>query len=208
MAYFDGTERALLCSLLREVGPEAPVVPEGWRTRHLAAHLYIRDHDKVAGMGAVVPGAWARYGERRLQQWAASDYETLVSGVENGPTGLFRTPWFRRVPNLNEYFVHHEDVRRANGLGPRDLGPGMDDALWSNARTGGRLLTRRVRGATVELHDTRQERRAVLRTGGPVATLHGTPGELLLHLFGRRDVAEVDVDGPGSDALLRAPLGM
>jgi hypothetical protein len=28
--------------------------------------------------------------------------------------------------NLNEYFVHHEDVRRANGLGPRVDGPRVD----------------------------------------------------------------------------------
>jgi hypothetical protein len=34
--------------------------------------------------------------------------------------------------NLNEFFVHHEDVRRANGCGPRTNSPAMDAALWRN----------------------------------------------------------------------------
>jgi hypothetical protein len=35
----------------------------------------------------------------------------------------------REMANLNEFFVHHEDVRRANGLGVRSLGPAMDAGL-------------------------------------------------------------------------------
>jgi hypothetical protein len=53
------------------------------------------------------------------------------------PPGLFRIGWVRSLTNLNEYFVHHEDVRRANGLGPRDdLTPASDAALWRNVRRG------------------------------------------------------------------------
>ena len=32
----------------------------------------------------------------------------------------------REVGNLNEFFVHHEDVRRANGFGPRTNPPAED----------------------------------------------------------------------------------
>ena len=31
---------------------------------------------------------------------------------------MFRLGLVRRVAYLNEFFVHHEDVRRANGFGP------------------------------------------------------------------------------------------
>lgn len=205
---FDGDERSLLCDLLLELGPEAATVPEGWLTRDLAAHLYMREHDLVAGLGVVIPGAWARYGERHRRELAATSYDDLVAGIRSGPTGLFRLPWLRRVPNLNEYFVHHEDVRRANGGAPRRLTQDMDDALWSNAVGGGRLLTRRVRGASVELHDTTRGRRAVIHKGAHPVVISGTPGELLLYLFGRRTVAAVEITGPGARPLQDSAVGM
>jgi len=40
--------------------------------------------------------------------------------------------WVRRLPSLDEFFVHHEDVRRANGRGPRTNEHAMDEALWRN----------------------------------------------------------------------------
>ena len=57
--------------------------------------------------------------------------------------GIFRVGWIHSLANLNEFFVHHEDVRRANRLGPRSLTPAMDAALWRNVRRGSRYLCRR-----------------------------------------------------------------
>ena len=62
----------------------------------------------------------------------------------------------RRFPNLNEFFVHHEDVRRANGRGPRTNSPAMDAALWRNVSRatstglGGRNLEMRDRGLAID----------------------------------------------------------
>jgi uncharacterized protein (TIGR03083 family) len=36
-------ERAALCDLFDEVGPDAPTLCAGWTTRDLAAHLVIRE---------------------------------------------------------------------------------------------------------------------------------------------------------------------
>ena len=33
-----------------------------------------------------------------------------------------RTGWVRRLPSLNEFFVHHEGVRRANDVVPEPSG--------------------------------------------------------------------------------------
>ena len=61
------------------------------------------------------------------------------------PPGLFRIRWVRSFPSLNEFFVHHEDVRRANGLGPRNtLTPALEAALWRNVCRGSRYLSRRL----------------------------------------------------------------
>ena len=59
----------------------------------------------------------------------SKDFGWLVARIRSGPPiGFFRIGWVRSFPNLNEFFVHHEDVRRANGLGPRTLTPAMDAA--------------------------------------------------------------------------------
>jgi uncharacterized protein (TIGR03085 family) len=108
----------------------------------------------------------------------------------------------RRVPNLNELFVHHEDVRRANGGRRRDLEPAMDDALWSNVTGGASYLARRLRGPGLELRNASTDQTMTARRGDPVVRVTGEPGEVLLYLFGRREIAEVEVDGP------RAALGL
>ena len=48
------------------------------------------------------------------------------------------------------------------------------------------------------------------RRGEPTARIAGSPGELLLYLFGRQDVAQVEVSGPASavEAVRRARFGM
>ena len=56
------------------------------------------------------------------------------------PIGFFRIGWVGALANLNEFFVHHEDVRRANRQGIRSLTPAMDAALWRNVRRGSHYL--------------------------------------------------------------------
>jgi hypothetical protein len=56
---FDAAERAPLCDLLDELGPQAPTLLDRWTTRDLAAHLVLREHDLLPAPGLVVPGAWA-----------------------------------------------------------------------------------------------------------------------------------------------------
>ena len=211
-APLDAQERAALCQLLDELGPAAPTLIEGWTAHDLAAHLVLREHDPIAAPCLVLPGPFARFAERRRAALAAGhDDAWLVERVRSGPPrGFFRLGWVRSFANLNEYFVHHEDLRRANGLGPRHLSPALDDALWRNLRRGGRFLGRRVRGAGLEAERSPSSEVATLRTGQPTARLRGEPGELLLYLFGRQQVAEAELSGPADAvaAVQRAHLGM
>ena len=50
-------ERASLCDLLAEVGPDAPTLCEGWTTALLAAHLVVRERRPDGGPGRGVGGA-------------------------------------------------------------------------------------------------------------------------------------------------------
>src|SRR6476469_412039 len=107
----DAIERERLCDLMNELGPEAPTLLAPWTTHDLAAHLFVRENDYRAAPGLVVPGAWGRFAERRREDLAHTDYLTLLTTIRSGPRGFFDIGWVRRGPNLNEFYVHHEDVR-------------------------------------------------------------------------------------------------
>lgn len=208
---FDDDERAQLCDLLDEVGPQAPTLLGPWTTRDLAAHLVLREHDPLAGPGLVIPGAWGRFAERRRQALAMKDFSWLVGAVRSGPPpGFFRIGWVRRVPNLNEFYVHHEDVRRANARDPRTVEQAMDEALWRNVSRAAWFLARRLRGAGLEIQWAACSQVTHARSGRPIARITGSPGELMLYLFGRQDAAQVEVDGPAAavEAVRGARFGM
>lgn len=199
-------ERSRLCDLLLDVGPDAPTLCEGWATRDLAAHLVVREGEPLAAIGVLLPAAAGLTG-RVQQRVAARPYEDLVARIRSGPPLLspFRLPGVAEAANLAEYYVHHEDVRRPAGGGPRRDTPELDDPLWSRLRLMGRVLTRRVRGLAV--HVLRRDGDELVARGGPgpVVTVAGTPRELTIYLFGRGEAAEVELTGdPVAVAALRA----
>ena len=116
----DTQERLELCDLLAELGPAVPTLLDGWTATDLAAHIVLRERDLVAGPCIVLPGPFQRFAERRRVRLAESkDFAWLVARIRSGPPiGFFRIGWVA-PSELNEFFVHHEDVRRANGTGPR-----------------------------------------------------------------------------------------
>ena len=208
---FDAIEREQLCDLFDELGPHAPTLLEPWTTHDLAAHLALREHDNVAAPGLVVPGAWGRFAERRRVALKERAFTDLVATIRSGPPpGFFRIGLVRQVANLNEFFVHQEDVRRANGLGPRTNPPAEDVALFRNVTRARWFLARRLRGAGLQLEWAGTDKVVRARRGHPVARVRGLPGELLLFLFGRRDAADVEISGPpiAIEALRRTSFGM
>jgi len=208
---FDAVERAQLCDLLGELGPDAPTLLAPWTARDIAAHLILRERDPMAGPGLVLPGAWHRLAARRQEALARRDFTWLTATLRSGPPpGFFRIGWVRQLASLNEFFVHHEDVRRANGRRARTNEQAMDEALWRNVSSGAWLLARRLRGAGLELVWAGTARTVRARRGEPAASITGPPGELLLYLFGRQGTAQVQVSGPAAavEAVRRARFGM
>lgn len=205
----DARERRELCDLFEDLGPDAPTLCEGWATLDLAAHLVVRERDLRAAPGILLGGPFQRLLEEGTERALARGYADLVERVRNGPPlGPFAVPGLRTLINLNEYAVHHEDVRRANGLGPRTDRPDLQDALWKVLKGMARLQLRKVRGARVVLARPSGEQIAVGR--GPEVTVTGDPMELSLHLVGRREAAQVTVSGHPSakDALAAANLSL
>ena len=208
----DTQERLALCDLFDALGPSADTLIDGWTTHDLAAHLVLREHDLGAGPCLVLPGPFQRFAEERRARLAQRhDFSWLVAGIRSGPPiGFFRIGWVRAMANLNEFFVHHEDVRRANKQGPRRLTPAMDAAIWRNVRRGSRYLSRRHRGCGLEIEWAGTNERVTVHPGEPMARLTGLPGELLLYVFGRQAAARVEMSGPPEAvaALRRTHFGM
>ena len=207
---FDAIEREQLCDLLDELGPQAPTILRPWTTHDIAAQLVLREHDFLAAPGLVAHGAWGRFAERRRLAWKTTAFTDLVATLRSGPPpGPFRIRWVRRVPNLNEFFVYHEDVRRANGYGPRVLPPAEDTALFRNVGCAPWYPSRRLRGVGLELVWAGTGKVITARRGLPAVRVEGRPGELLLFLFGR-DAADVEIAGPPEaiEVLKRTRFGM
>jgi uncharacterized protein (TIGR03085 family) len=209
--FFDAAERARLSDLFDELGPGAPTLLASWTARDIAAHLVLRERDALAGPGLVLPGAWGRLAERRQRALALRDFAWLSATFRSGPPpGFFRIGWVRRIPSLNEFFVHHEDVRRADGRGPRTNEYAMDEALWRNVARARWFLARRLHGAGLELQWAGTAQTVRARRGEPTARIAGPPGELLLYLFGRQSAAHVEVSGTDAaiEAVRHARFGM
>jgi uncharacterized protein (TIGR03085 family) len=206
----DAIERDHLCDLFLELGPDAPTLCEGWTALDLAAHLVVREHDPRAGF-AILGGERFSGLERRLLDGAEKrGFDALVARLRGGPPLVpWRLPGLRTPMNLNEWFVHHEDVRRANGMEPRTGVTDLETALWHQLRTGGWLMARGLKGAGLELEAPGFGAR-IVRNRQPVAQLRGSPQELMLYLNGRRSAARVELRGdqPALDALAAARFGI
>jgi uncharacterized protein (TIGR03085 family) len=204
------TERAALCETFLRTGPSAPTLCEGWDTSDLAAHLVLRESRPDAQVGVYLPPL-AGHTATVQQQLAAQPWEQLVAQVRNGPPLWNPMRWavLDEATNTAEFFVHHEDVRRAQpDWEPRILHPDLEAALWRVCGLTGRLSMRRA-GVGVELVAPGLGRTTVKR-GHPSVRVEGPPAELLLFCFGRQEVAQVSLDGPNEaiETLQRAPSGI
>ncbi|HEX8627313.1 MAG TPA: TIGR03085 family metal-binding protein [Catenuloplanes sp.] len=209
MTGYARLERQLLGDLLLEVGPDAPTLCEGWTTRDLAVHLVVRERRPDAAAGLLVPQL-RQHGERVRAALAARPYPQVVEQVLRPPWwSPTSNPLMDAAANSLEFFIHHEDVRRAAaGWQPRQLPKEQQAALWSRVRGIARLALRRFPG-TVVLQAPGYGETSVGTGAGPVRLI-GAPGELVLFLSGRQRAARVQLDGPAelTDRLRKARLGL
>lgn len=199
-------ERAALVATMRSVGPDAPTLCEGWTTRDLAAHLVVRERRLDAAPGILVPGLAAYTAKVQNQVAKSTDWSELLDKIASGPPTLSPFKLLDPLVNVNEMFIHHEDVRRAQpGWDPRVLDPDIAKALGRSlglmARTTMAKLPARV---TLRTPDGK----TVTKVGsGQAVTVTGPPAELLLFSVGRE--ARVDFSGPDDavDAVRAARRG-
>jgi uncharacterized protein (TIGR03085 family) len=178
----DVRERREICDLFLELGPDAPTLCDGWTTADLAAHMVLREH-------------YQRWGDRKREAEKAKGYIVVVARLRAGaPFFPWRVPRLRNVFNGLEFFIHHEDVRRANGQGPRAERPDLEALSWRMTGFNGRRLAKTMRPHGIELVNPEGARRTF--GAGTFATLTGPASEIVLYMGGRRATAHVTVSGP------------
>ena len=141
-------------------------------------------------------------------------FRSLVELVRTGP------PWWSpmafevvdRMVNTVEFFVHHEDVRRAaSGWEPRTIDGDLEHELWRRLKPMCRLLARKAPVGLVLRRSNGEEVTARKPAAdGATVTVTGAPSELLLFVYGRQAHARVEITAPEEAAarLRDAPLGL
>jgi uncharacterized protein (TIGR03085 family) len=197
MSRFARSERQSLCDTLEQVGPDAPTLCSPWLTRDLAAHLVVRERRPDVSAAIWLPAMTGRL-EKVQNEYAGWDWPRLINEVRSGPPAWSPTSLGRLDEAINtaEFFVHHEDVLRGGAhWSARQLPCDLESALWGIVSKVARLQLARSRVGVVLVAPDYGERQVHARTDLGSVVITGTPGELLLYSFGRRDVAQVDLTG-------------
>ncbi len=173
---------------------------DGWTTRDLAAHLFVRERRPLAAPAIVLPKLAGLAEQSMSAVQERHDYSEQVKILRGGAPLWSPFRLLDAQLNLLEYFVHHEDVRRAQpDWQPRELEPAEQDVIWERLKSFVRSRPNKPRGGRVL---QRSDTGAVLRlsAGSPTVTLVGPVSELTLYAFGRRAVARVERHSDPDDA--------
>src|SRR5438067_2913929 len=141
-------ERRELLATLRFVGPTAPTLCAEWCAMDIAAHLVVSEASMglpmVAGnaLRRLLPAATTRRaitalqstGDRLIKRVEQRGWATVLERLSAGPPPLYQ---FGALAHLRfvEEWIHHEDIRRANGMQWRPTTALTEDALWTAGAT-------------------------------------------------------------------------
>lgn len=197
MTNFAVVERRHLAALMRRVGPEAPTLCEGWDARDLAVHLIVRDSRPDVIAGKVLPKlpVLSKRAEQAESELLELPWPELVSKVEK-PSALSpaRVGMMDKRMNTAEFFVHHEDVRRAQETWHRrQLLQEEEKNLWATLKLMGKPLLRSQEDSVLLVANGYGSLSGGKAKTSRVRIVRGTPSELLLWAFGRQEQAEVEI---------------
>ena len=194
----EKTEREALCDLFLELGPDAPTMCAGWTTSDVAVHLIVCEARPQAWLAIPIGDRVSlldRYFDRVVAKERERGWDGLVQRVRKGAAfGPTKYQAVRGRMMGREFVIHHEDVRRANGLGPRTGIPEVQAFAWAKLPAfAKRMLVVSDPHGFELIHPDGRHR--TMKQGAPVVQLTGEPLEQLLYTFGRTSVAQVTILG-------------
>jgi uncharacterized protein (TIGR03085 family) len=207
-ATYARKERQALCETARSVGPQAPTLCEGWDVKDLICHLLVRERSLVSAAGIAIPAlSWLT--DREMARLKKQPFERLVERLRSNRLSFYALPPVDATFNTFEFFVHHEDIRRAQqGWRRRSLPDEFVDTLWQTLKAQGAALVRSA-GVPVVARRSDTDETTVLMPGRDPVEIRGPVTEVIFYLFGRDQVREVSFAGPEEKVakLRRSDLG-
>ena len=206
---FSSSERAKMVALFHELGPDAPTLCEGWTTRDLAAHLWVRENRLDASVGLFVP-ALKSHLDKVTEEALERDYDEVVDDWGRGASKFNPFRYVDKVLNAAEHFVHHEDIRRANGRAEaREFSAAAQKELHRPLKMlGPSFLSKSKLPVVLEAEGfppiVTADKHGVADKGDAVVRVRGSVPEVLLWAFGR-DAAHVQIEGDES-TIVRSSL--
>ncbi len=154
-----------------------------------------RRPDAAAGiLGGPLAGHTARVQQRLRERTPFGD---LVAAIRSGPPRLspIALPSMDERANAVEFFVHHEDVRRAaDGWEPRELSSGESGLLWHRLRMARFMLRKAPVGVELARDDMDT---GEVSQDGPAYRGHGQERHPRGHRHRQPGRAHAVGDGPG-----------
>lgn len=198
-----------MVALFHELGPDAPTLCEGWSTKDLAAHLWVRENRLDAAAGLFL-SPLASHLDEVTAQVLERDFDDLVDAWGRGAGKINPFRYVDSLLNGAEHFVHHEDIRRANGrTEERDFSQAVIEQLHTQLkRMAPGMLAKSTMPVVLEPAGFQPlvtaDKNGVAKKGDAVVRVRGSVPELLLWAFGR-DAAHVEIEGDTS-AIHRSSL--
>ena len=202
-------ERQALCDLALALGEDAATLCTGWDAKDLVVHLLVRERSPMAAPGLVL-SALSPLTDLEMARVGRRSFRPLVDDLRSPLLTPVAVPVIDKWLNTLEFFVHHEDLRRAQpGWQPRPLGPREQATLWKAIRRTGPALARNA-GVPMVIRRSDTAATATLRPGEDPVVVSGPPAEVVLFLYGRDQVRDLAFDGPAEAvaALRAARLGV
>ncbi|CAM2840407.1 MULTISPECIES: TIGR03085 family metal-binding protein [Dermacoccus] len=214
MPNYAQAERQALCDTALRIGPDAPTLCDGWTVKDLLAHLAMRERRPEA-VGILLPQA-RDLAERTRARYALRPFEDLVDMVRRGPHEFspFRIPAVDARANLQEYFIHHEDILRAqlpyaDESQVRTVGERLQNSLYAALPAAGTMMLRHSRMRVAALCPGRTPV-ALTSPDEPLGevVIEGLPSEVLLHLAGRMSFVQFAGEPDDINRFASTPKGI
>jgi uncharacterized protein (TIGR03085 family) len=202
-------ERADLCDLALVLGEDAPTLCGGWDAKDLVTHLLVRERRPIGATGIMI-GRLSGLTERSMARYRRQDFGVLVEKLRSPGLSPYALPPVDKAANTLEYLVHLEDLCRAQpDWQPRELDPADLDELWKNL-SGGAMFLGRSLPVPVVFRRSDSGAEATMRKGPDPVTVTGPVVDLVLFVFGRKALVDLELTGPDDavEALRMADLGV
>ena len=187
-------ERYAISQTLRNLGPDAPTLCEGWSSFDLLVHLISRENRPDAALGLIIP-AFSQYSKKVADELKSRGFENLIQEFEDGPKQFspFAIPGIDNLANSFEFLVHHEDLLRAQpNYVARVFGDLDKKMLWKRFTQTGKVFLRKAKVGIIAKSDHGV---FTIKSGNSVVTMEGEVVDLILYSFGRKSASNIKFEG-------------